>query len=194
MGKYHCIVTSCLTALDKSVFLQIKTKIVSSHTDDSKPVKQEVNSTVILPPFSIPWFIRLFSAEIIVTLSFSLCLSVRQPVHPPVCHLAQSTALTDRQTTLAVSFSGLERQLGDETYDDSARRRQERHLQVSVRRLQGSMKNVFKRMPNFPAQNSILELSLKSYLHWRNLAQLENANNIEPFLLYLATLGSATEM
>jgi hypothetical protein len=30
--------------------LQIKTKIVSCHTADSKPVKQEVNSTVILPP------------------------------------------------------------------------------------------------------------------------------------------------
>jgi hypothetical protein len=30
--------------------LQIKTKIVSNHTADSKPVKQEVNGTVILPP------------------------------------------------------------------------------------------------------------------------------------------------
>jgi hypothetical protein len=29
--------------------LQIKTKIVSCHTADSKPVKQEVNATVILP-------------------------------------------------------------------------------------------------------------------------------------------------
>jgi hypothetical protein len=35
--------------------LQIKTKIVSCHIADSKPIKQEVNSTVILPPFSIPW-------------------------------------------------------------------------------------------------------------------------------------------
>ncbi len=35
--------------LDLSV-LKIKTKIVSGHTADSKPVKQEVNSTVILPP------------------------------------------------------------------------------------------------------------------------------------------------
>jgi hypothetical protein len=35
--------------LDESV-LQIKTKIVSCHTADSKPVKQEVNGTVILPP------------------------------------------------------------------------------------------------------------------------------------------------
>jgi hypothetical protein len=34
--------------------LQIKTKIVSCHTANSKPVKQEVNGTVILP-FSISW-------------------------------------------------------------------------------------------------------------------------------------------
>jgi hypothetical protein len=43
-----------LTGLDLSV-LQIKTKIVGCLTADSKPVKQEVNSTMILPPFSIPW-------------------------------------------------------------------------------------------------------------------------------------------
>jgi hypothetical protein len=30
--------------------LQIQTKIVSCHTADSKPVKQEVNGTVMLPP------------------------------------------------------------------------------------------------------------------------------------------------
>ncbi len=45
--------TSCLTGLDQSV-LQIKTQNVSCHTTDSNPVKQEVNSTVILP-LSIPW-------------------------------------------------------------------------------------------------------------------------------------------
>jgi hypothetical protein len=45
--------TSCLTGLDKSV-LQIKTKIFSCHTADSKPVKQEVNCTVILPPLVFP--------------------------------------------------------------------------------------------------------------------------------------------
>ncbi len=38
-----------------SLFLHIKTKIVSCHTADSKPAKQEVNGTVILSPFSIPW-------------------------------------------------------------------------------------------------------------------------------------------
>jgi hypothetical protein len=31
-----------------------KNKIVSCHTADSKPVKQEVNNTVILPPLVFP--------------------------------------------------------------------------------------------------------------------------------------------
>ncbi len=34
--------------------MQIKTKIASYHTADSKPVKREVNSTVILPPLVFP--------------------------------------------------------------------------------------------------------------------------------------------
>ncbi len=34
--------------------MQIKTKIVNCHTADSKPVKQEVNGTVILPPVVFP--------------------------------------------------------------------------------------------------------------------------------------------
>jgi hypothetical protein len=34
--------------------LQIKTKIVICHTADSKPVKQEVNGAVILPPLVFP--------------------------------------------------------------------------------------------------------------------------------------------
>ncbi len=34
--------------------MQIKTNIVSCHTTDSKPVKQEVNSTVVLPPLVFP--------------------------------------------------------------------------------------------------------------------------------------------
>jgi hypothetical protein len=48
-GSITVLLTSSLTGLDKSV-LQIKAKIVSSHTGDSKPVKQEVNGTVILSP------------------------------------------------------------------------------------------------------------------------------------------------
>jgi len=34
--------------------LQIKTKIGSCHTADSKPVKQEVNGTAMLPPLVFP--------------------------------------------------------------------------------------------------------------------------------------------
>ncbi len=52
-GSITVPLTSCLTGLNLSV-LQIKTKIVSCHTADSKPVKQEVNGTVI-SPFSILW-------------------------------------------------------------------------------------------------------------------------------------------
>ncbi len=52
-GSITVPLTSGLTCLDYSV-LQIKTKIVSSHTADSKPVKQEVNCTVILPSLILP--------------------------------------------------------------------------------------------------------------------------------------------
>ncbi len=43
----------CFTGLDYAV-LQLKTKIVSCHTADFKPVNQEVNSTVIFPPLVFP--------------------------------------------------------------------------------------------------------------------------------------------
>jgi hypothetical protein len=52
-GSITVPLTSCLTGLDYPV-LQIKTKIVSCQTADSKPVKQEVNGTVILPPLAFP--------------------------------------------------------------------------------------------------------------------------------------------
>ncbi len=52
-GSIAVPLTSCLTGLDLSV-LQIKTNIVSSHTANSKPVIQEVNGTVILPPLVFP--------------------------------------------------------------------------------------------------------------------------------------------
>jgi hypothetical protein len=52
-GSVTIHLTSCLTGLDRSV-LHIKTKIVSCHTADSKPVKQEVSGTVILPPLVFP--------------------------------------------------------------------------------------------------------------------------------------------
>ncbi len=52
-GSITVPLTSCLTGLDESV-LHIKTKIVSCRTADSKPVKQEVNGTVIPPPLVFP--------------------------------------------------------------------------------------------------------------------------------------------
>ncbi len=52
-GSINVLFTSCLTGLDQSV-LQIKTKIFSCHTSNSKPVKQEVKGTVILPPLVFP--------------------------------------------------------------------------------------------------------------------------------------------
>ncbi len=56
-GSISVPFTSCLTGLvlDYSV-LQIRTKNFSCHTADSKPVKQEVNGTVILPPLVFPTF------------------------------------------------------------------------------------------------------------------------------------------
>ncbi len=57
--------TSYLTGLNLSV-LEIKTKIVSSQTADSKRVKPEVNGTVILPPlvFPVANVIKHFTASI----------------------------------------------------------------------------------------------------------------------------------
>jgi hypothetical protein len=52
-GSITVPLTFCLTGLDYCVW-QIKTKIVSCHTAYSKPVKQEVNGTVILPPLVFP--------------------------------------------------------------------------------------------------------------------------------------------
>jgi hypothetical protein len=49
--------------------LQIK-KIVSCHKDDSEPVKQEVNGTVILPPLVFP--------DIYIRLLFILILVLKQ--------------------------------------------------------------------------------------------------------------------
>jgi len=54
MGKYHCTIDLLFDGLFSSVE-QIKTKIVSCHTANLKPVKQEANGTVTLPPLSIPW-------------------------------------------------------------------------------------------------------------------------------------------
>jgi hypothetical protein len=62
-GSITVPLTSCLTCLDLPV-LQIKTKLVSCHTADSKPVKQEVNPTVILPLLVFPVFGNKVSKQI----------------------------------------------------------------------------------------------------------------------------------
>ncbi len=45
--------------------MQIKTEIVSCRTTDSKPVKQEVNGTVILPPLVFPGQSKIKMNELI---------------------------------------------------------------------------------------------------------------------------------
>ncbi len=52
-----------------SLFLKIKTKIVCCHTADSKPVKQEVDGTVILPPLV---FRAVTITQVIILLNFNL--------------------------------------------------------------------------------------------------------------------------
>ncbi len=49
--------------------MQIKTKIVSCLTADSKPVKQEVNGTVMLPPLVFPAFSHLPNLKCLLILA-----------------------------------------------------------------------------------------------------------------------------
>jgi hypothetical protein len=68
-GSITVPLTSCLTGLDWSV-LQIKNKIVSCHTADFKPVKQEVNGTVILPPLVFPAHSNVIIISVIMLSAF----------------------------------------------------------------------------------------------------------------------------
>ncbi len=70
-GSITVLLTSSLTGLDWSV-LQSKTKIVSCHTVDSKPVKQEVNSTVIIPPLVFPGLTRVGCTIVHIMLIFQI--------------------------------------------------------------------------------------------------------------------------
>ncbi len=54
--------------------MQITTKIVSCHTADTKPVKQEVNGTVILPPLVPLMYVLL------CLVSLPLCFVIRLSV------------------------------------------------------------------------------------------------------------------
>ncbi len=77
--------------------MQIKTKNVSCHTADFKPVKQEVNGTVILPPLVFPGkILYLILADyrkyIYITLTFvvkviSIFLFVRKEEEKKLEHL-----------------------------------------------------------------------------------------------------------
>jgi hypothetical protein len=58
-GILNCTIDLLFDWFGLVCFAQIKTKIVSSHTADSKPVKQEVKGTVILPPLVFPAFYLL---------------------------------------------------------------------------------------------------------------------------------------
>ncbi len=54
-GKYHCTIHLLFDQFGLICFVNKKNKkIVSSHTADSKPVKQEVNGTVILSHLVFP--------------------------------------------------------------------------------------------------------------------------------------------
>jgi hypothetical protein len=52
-GEYHCTIDLLFDWFGLVCFAN-KTKIVSYHTADSKPVKQEVNGTSILPHLVFP--------------------------------------------------------------------------------------------------------------------------------------------
>ncbi len=85
-GSITVPLTSCLTGLDYSV-LQIKTKIVSWHTANSKPVKQEVNGTVILPPSVFPGYPKGTFTRRISESDFALSL----PAHKNKTFLLKKT-------------------------------------------------------------------------------------------------------
>ncbi len=53
-GSMTVPLTSCLNGLELAVW-QLTIFVFICKTDVSKLVKQEVNGTVIFPPFSIPW-------------------------------------------------------------------------------------------------------------------------------------------
>jgi len=61
--------------------LQIKTKIVSCPTANSKPVKQEVNVTVILPPLVFPDLsvktLLFLDSKMLTKLNFGSCEELR---------------------------------------------------------------------------------------------------------------------
>jgi hypothetical protein len=54
MGKNPCTVDLLFDWFGLVRFANENKKIVSCHTTDSKPVKQQVNGTIMLPPLVFP--------------------------------------------------------------------------------------------------------------------------------------------
>jgi hypothetical protein len=84
MGKYHFTI-DLLFDWFGIVVLQIKTKIVSCYIADSKPVKQEVNGTVILPPLVFPDISVSVSKSLIKCKYVCVCVCVCVRVYVRVC-------------------------------------------------------------------------------------------------------------
>jgi hypothetical protein len=61
-GKHNCTIDLLFDLFGLACFAK---KNVSCHTDDSKPVKQEVNGTVILPPLVFPALVLALASKLI---------------------------------------------------------------------------------------------------------------------------------
>ncbi len=94
-GSINVLQTSCLTGLDQST-LQIKTKIVSCHADDSKPVKQEVNGTMILPPLVFSVHQGTNQLQTSVIFSKFINYKVQRSVHQLCIYLVSVTSLIQK--------------------------------------------------------------------------------------------------
>ncbi len=122
MGKYHCTIDLLFYWLG-SVCYANKNKNVSCHTADSKPVKQEVNGTVILPPlvFPVTTFASVVTAA--ATLMFSVSVtSVENYAHETSGLYYKSFTIVNYASVWSVTYdrngkeSTANRALGGSTY------------------------------------------------------------------------------
>jgi len=85
-GSITVLLTSCLTWFGLVCLAYRNKKKFSCHTADSKPVKQEVNSTVILPPLVFPGLtVRWQVKRLTLPMKFSNQRfdSLSRYLHPP---------------------------------------------------------------------------------------------------------------
>jgi len=78
-GKNHCTLDLLLDWFGSVCFAN-KNKIVSCHTADSKPVKQEVNGTVILPPLVFPAGIHIKKPPLTLRQNELECFALKSSV------------------------------------------------------------------------------------------------------------------